>query len=304
MGCRYLLRGVSDTYVLERDAEQYIFKVYRDAHRSLEEIKGETELLFILKEKGAKVSYPIHDLGGQTIQVFRAAEGIRHGVLFSFAKGKSSPDLSDRQLQVTGREMAFNHNITSVIELSYARKGYDIHTTITRPLQILAPAFKDFGAEYASLQETAALVRQKLESIDTSSFGYGYCHYDYFPKNFFFDENDTITLFDFDFAGKGLLANDLATFRTHLFFEEFNKRKTAEETRRIFSMLISGYREGRPLSEAEEAIIPLLVFTLLLFYLGFQYENYDDFSNTYFNAVYPQKFAAVMKDWADRYCGL
>ncbi|HEY0054562.1 MAG TPA: hypothetical protein VGB63_04325 [Pedobacter sp.] len=49
MHCRLLLRNVSDTYILENESFKYIFKIYRDAHRKLEEIKGEVELLIKLK---------------------------------------------------------------------------------------------------------------------------------------------------------------------------------------------------------------------------------------------------------------
>ena len=86
--CRLLLRGVSDTYVLEGATGQYILKIYRGAHRSLNEIKAEVELLNRLHEGGARVSYPLKDREGKQLQSFEAAEGTRYGVLFSFAAGK------------------------------------------------------------------------------------------------------------------------------------------------------------------------------------------------------------------------
>src|ERR1700704_2765937 len=73
--CRLLIRNVSDTYLLESRTDKYIFKIYRDAHRKLDEIKGEAELLTILADRGAMVSYPIKDIHGDIIQAFNAAEG-------------------------------------------------------------------------------------------------------------------------------------------------------------------------------------------------------------------------------------
>src|ERR1700749_1784803 len=70
--CRLLIHNVSDTYLLESAAEKYIFKIYRDAHRKLKEIKGEVDLLLMLKSRGAKVSYPLADLAGRNIQAFNA----------------------------------------------------------------------------------------------------------------------------------------------------------------------------------------------------------------------------------------
>src|SRR5260221_8371875 len=89
--CKYLLRGVSDTYVVYTDADKFIFKVYRSCHRSFNEIESEIELLNRLKTGGVKVAWPVSDNNGGFIQRFNAAEGDRFGVLFIFAPGKTIP---------------------------------------------------------------------------------------------------------------------------------------------------------------------------------------------------------------------
>ncbi|MCK8495960.1 phosphotransferase [Spirosoma sp. RP8] len=299
--CRFLLHGVSDTYVLESPVEKYIFKVYRDAHRSLNEIKGEVELLNILKEQGAKVAYPIRDMRGEQIQVFNAAEGTRHGVLFTFAHGYNVYDLTDEQLRVVGREMAFNHNITARIDLSYERKAYDMDTTLTRPLELLKPAFADNLEGYTYLLALADQVREKMASFDTDNFGYGYCHYDYLPKNFHFDGN-AFTLFDFDFAGKGYLANDLASFLVHFFFHTITGKITKEEGNRQFAVFIEGYRQVRTLSDEELAAVPFFGIMFWIFYLGFAYENVDDWSNSFFGPRYLKERVSTIRRFTEMYC--
>jgi Ser/Thr protein kinase RdoA (MazF antagonist) len=87
MACRLLIRNVSDTYILEGAGVKYIFKIYRDNYRKLDEIAAEVELLNILKAGEARVAYPIADLQDKFIQQFQAAESIRNGVLFCFATG-------------------------------------------------------------------------------------------------------------------------------------------------------------------------------------------------------------------------
>jgi Ser/Thr protein kinase RdoA (MazF antagonist) len=304
MNCRLLLRGVSDTYVLEGTESKYIFKVYRDSHRSLDEIKGEAELLNKLKEGGAKVSYPIPDLNGEQIQAFNAAEGVRHGVLFSYANGKNVYDLSDQQLHVVGREMAFNHNITSGIHLQHERKPYTIETTLTRPLALIRTAFEqyDYAEGYAYLTEVANQVIRKMESFDTSAFSVGYCHYDYLPKNFHFDENDRFTLFDFDFAGEGFLANDLLSFQVHFFFHTIYGKVSQEEAERQFDVFLKAYQQIRALSAEEIEAIPYLGIMFWIFYLGFAYENFDDWSNSFFGPRYLRERVATIKRYADMYC--
>ncbi len=302
MTCTFLLHGVSDTYLLTSATAKYIFKVYRNAHRTLDEIGGEVELLNILKEQGAKIAYPIPDRNGEQIQVFNAAEGIRHGVLFSFARGKNVYDFSDQQLQIIGREMAFNHTIMAQIDLPHERKPYTLATTLTQPLQVIEPAFADYPEGYAYLVDSAERVIQKLTEFNTAAFGYGYCHYDYLPKNFHFDQDDTFTLFDFDFAGKGWLANDLASFLMHFFFHVSFGKIDKDEADRQFGVFLDGYKSVRSLSEEEVEAIPYLGIMFWIFYLGFQYENFDDWSNAFWGPRYLRERVATIRRFTEMYC--
>jgi Ser/Thr protein kinase RdoA (MazF antagonist) len=59
LGGRYLMRGVSDTYLLENKQAQYILKIYRAAHRTQAEIAGEVELLTYLQAQGTPVAVPL-----------------------------------------------------------------------------------------------------------------------------------------------------------------------------------------------------------------------------------------------------
>ncbi len=299
LSCRYLLRGVSDTYILESAAAKYILKIYRGSHRSLGEIQGEIELLALLKAGGAKVADAVADRQGNTYQTYNAAEGTRHGVLFRYAPGKVIMDLTEKHMAIVGYEMAFNHNITSSIKLSYERKPYTIDTTLTQPIAVLEPAFKDYPEGYSYLKDTAEQVAHALQAMNTDSFNYGYCHYDYLPKNFHFDEHDTLTLFDFDFAGPGWLANDLASFTVYLYFYIAMKKKTIEEARRDFKIVLDAYRKVRPITDEEINAIPLLGFMFWTFYLRFQYENFDDWSNTFFGPRFLRERIATIQHYAE-----
>ena len=244
--CRLLTKNVSDTYLLQDADTKYILKVYRHGYRPLEEIKGEAELLNILKDGGVPVSYPVKDLSGNEIRSFNAAEGIRYGILFSFAIGKVALIPNDDQLRITGRNIAAMHNIMSACILQHERPVYDIYTTLERPLKLIADRFAGMPDQYAFLQDLADKVIKKLKQFDISGFSYGYCHYDLLPKNFHFDENNRITFFDFDWAGKGFLVNDLMTFYVQLFFLIHFQALTREEADACaHSMLLASYREQR-----------------------------------------------------------
>lgn len=298
---RYLQRGVSDAYQLESPTAKYILKVYRAAHRSRPEIEGEVELLLKLHAQDIPVARPLPDQAGQYLQAFEAAEGTRYGVLFAFAPGKPAYDLSAAQVQTTGREMARLHNQTAQIVLAHPRQGYTLATTLTQPLQRLAPVFAQFEYPegHAYLTETAARLTAQLAALDTASFSHGYCHYDMLPKNFHFDADDQLTFFDFDFAGPGYLVNDVMVLGMHYFLHAITKRLSRAEADRDFQLFVASYRQVRPLSEAELAAIPALGFAWWVFFLGFQADNFDDWSNSFFGPRYLRDRVGLIRQWVE-----
>ncbi len=262
---------------------------------------GEVELLTRLHAHGIPVAPPLSDQRGEFLQAFEAAEGIRYGIVFAFASGLPSYDLSDAQVERVGQEMARLHNSTAELTLTHPRPVYDLTTTLTLPLQRLASVFAtyDYPEGYAYLTETAARLTAQLEALDTAAFSYGYCHYDFLPKNFHFDEQDQLTFFDFDFAGSGYLVNDVMVFFMHYFLHTVTKRLSAEEANRAFQLFVASYRKVRPLSEAELAAIPTLGFAWWVFFLGFQADHFDDWSNSFFGPRYLRDRVGLIKQWVE-----
>lgn len=140
---------------------------------------------------------------------------------------------------------------------------------------------------------------EKLKQLDTSQFSYGYCHYDFFPKNFHLDESNQITFFDFDFAGKGFLINDLLSFYIHYFLEVTYNKISREAGDRSFAVFLKSYRQTRKISAAEMEALPYLGFAFWIFYMGFHYENFDDWSNIFFTTKFIKDRVALIKKWMD-----
>jgi Ser/Thr protein kinase RdoA (MazF antagonist) len=273
--CRFLVRGVGDTYLVETSDSRFILRVYRSSHRSLPQIRMEVELLVATKQAGVPVSYPIPDLSGAFVQTLIAIEGERHAVLFTYAPGKTVRALNESQLRVLGTQMALFHNVSSTIQLKAERWTFDTETTLFIPLRRLKNYFADFQEDYFWLEQAARQVVSKLERIDKSSFSTGYCHFDFLPKNFHFEE-DQITFFDFDFMGYGWLINDLTSFWQHLQLDVYAGRMKQEEADSMFFIFLSSYRERRPVSEDELAAMPYLSLGFWLFYMGF-HTTHDQF---------------------------
>jgi Ser/Thr protein kinase RdoA (MazF antagonist) len=273
--CRFLVRGVGDTYLVETDKSKFIFRVYRSSHRGHRAIEGETTLLKTLHEAGVAVSYPIADKNGSLVQSFAAAEGTRYGALFSFADGKVVSAPNDAQLRNLGYEVAKFHNVSSSINLEGVTRKFDLQTTLFDPLEKARSYFSNDLEGYEWLSDTALKIKAALSKMDTSSFSSGYCHFDFLPKNFHFD-GDKITLFDFDFLGYGWLVNDLMTFWTHLQMDQQFNRIPKERAKESFRILIEAYREIRPVTDEELKAIPYLALGFWLFYMEF-HSTHDQF---------------------------
>ncbi|AHF17093.1 phosphotransferase enzyme family protein [Niabella soli] len=273
--CKFLSRGVGDTYLVEFSDAQFVLRVYRSSHRSLPQIKEEMALLLALKEAGVSVSYPVPTTSGEIVLSFDAVEGERHAVLFSYAPGEVIKVLANSQLRALGREMARFHNVASVISLGDARWEFDAETTLFRPLELLKPGFSKDPEAYVWLKQIAMKAAEKLSLSDTSGFSKGYCHFDFLPKNFHF-RDDSVTFFDFDFMGYGWLANDIMSFWQHLILETYTGRMTREAANDAYKIFLEGYREDRMVSGQELAAVPYLSIGFWLFYMGF-HTTHDQF---------------------------
>src|SRR5689334_14365612 len=95
--CELIKAGVNHTYLIMSGADKYIFRVYSHGWRTEEEINEEIRLLEYLKGNGISVSHAIKKASGAYIQLLKAPEGDRFGVLFTYAEGEKiidgSPEL-------------------------------------------------------------------------------------------------------------------------------------------------------------------------------------------------------------------
>jgi Ser/Thr protein kinase RdoA (MazF antagonist) len=270
--------GVNDTYLVESDQGKYILRGYRPSHRSLLQIQEEVNLLLVLKQHDVSVSYPVPDLSRNFVQHIRESEINKHFVLFNYAPGFSVKLLNHEQLQNLGREMAKFHTVSSHMKVGGSRWCFDFDTTLSRPLELLKPYFADNMKDYSWLQESALRSQSVLSQFDISEFSKGYCHFDFLPKNFHF-ENDRITFFDFDFMGSGWLINDIMSFWQHLILDVYTKRMSLEEAKNSYAAFLISYYNNRPFSEAELQTVPYLSLGFWLFYMGFHttHENFYRF---------------------------
>lgn len=292
------MRGVGDTYLVSSAQTRYILRVYRSTHRTAPQVKEELALLLALREAGVPVSYPIADKAGNTIQFIEAAEGERCAVLFSYAPGQVERQLSATQLRSLGTEMARFHRVSAVTDVGQERWPFNAQTTLFEPLDKLQPAFNADPEGYAWLQQMANRAAAKQAALSAGGLAGGYCHFDFLPKNFHFDQ-DRVTFFDFDFMGYGWLVNDIMTFWQHLVLEVYTGRMKRAAAREAYDIFLESYHAHRPLSKAELAAVPYLAPGFWLFYMGF-HTTHDQFY-AFSQPAQVQAYLGIIRHIVDTY---
>lgn len=252
----FWLRGMNDTYVLNTEGEKAIFRVYR-TDRSQSEIAFELELLQELHRRGVAVSVPIADREGRWIQAFSVPEGIRYGVMFSYAPGEERRISTMEDSWIVGRAAAEIHKASDGFACGHVRGELDFVHLIDKPLNILQSRMAHRREDFEYLCGVIARLREKLEELIREGLDWGICHGDLHGNtNAAFAENGELTHYDFDLCGYGWRAYDIAEFRLA---REIHCGDDHEEAECLWQSFMEGYSEVRRLDERDLRAVPLFI---------------------------------------------
>lgn len=282
--CHLVTAGVNHTYILQSESERFVFRVYSLGWRTKHAIEEELKLLYLLKDKGIPVSYPLPDQHGNHIQVLNAPEGDRFGVLFSFANGKKQHTYSDELHATVGAVMARMHVVTQ--DLHIERPTYTWDLLLDQPFKYIEKFISAETEELQFLKQAAIQLKGSLQQANESQLRRGVVHIDIWFDNLNITDNGEITIFDFDFCGNGFLCLDVAYYVLQL----YNIERDDEQRDRKLAAFYSGYESIMPLSEEEKSVIPMLGVALYVFYLGVQCSRYENWSNSFLSESYLKRF--------------
>lgn len=106
---------------------------------------------------------------------------------------------------------------------------------------------------------------EQVQQLPKNTPVYGFCHGDAFPDNALFGADGTFTLIDFDYAGMGWRAYDLATFIWVHVIEGPGLNWSQGD---VFRALLAGYQSVRPLTVAEIEALPAFAGLRQIFLFG------------------------------------
>jgi Ser/Thr protein kinase RdoA (MazF antagonist) len=219
--CRLLRAAINHAYQVTDGMHKYVFRIYSLNWRSGIEITEEIRLLQLLKEHDIPVSYAIPDPQGNYIQQIPAPEGMRLGVLFSFAKGEKVLSFSEALHFKIGEIMARMHRVTH--ELSLQRIQYNPQVLLHDSFELLKQYISIDTEEMQFMQHAQQYLLQQYDNVQAYPFRNGIVHLDIWFDNLNIHNNEDVTLFDFDFCGNGWLLHDIAYYMLQVYNTERKK---------------------------------------------------------------------------------
>lgn len=294
VNCKLLKTGISHTYLINTLTQKFVFRLYSLNWRTEVEILEEIRLINLLKENNIPVSYPIADPSGNYIKHLNAPEGVRFGVMFSYAKGVKALNYSAKIHYKVGETMARIHQLTRNFPLN--RTTYTPEVLLDQSFEYLKSFLDPEQDEMIYMYELKNVLKNSLKNIDISQVRYGAVHTDIWFDNMHISSDNEITIFDFDFCGNGFLCQDLGYYIVQL----YNLEKDENQYNSKLEGFLKGYESITKISEEEKQMIPYMGTAVYFFFLGVQCQRYDNWSNVFLNEIYLARFInLVVKKWCD-----
>ena len=288
VSCTILKTGINHSYLVDHQKSKFIFRLYSLNWRSDLEINEEIRLLNLLKEIGVSVSFPIKDVDEKHIQYLEAPEGIRPGVLFSYAEGEKQLNFSADLHYKVGETMAKIHQAT--LRLKLERVTYTPKIILEDSLLKIRKFLSDDSPEMSWMVSAQQYLLNQIDKADINYLRSGSVHLDIWFDNMNITKDGQITIFDFDFCGNGWLCYDIAYYILQLHSTE---KDVSQRDLKVENFL-RGYESITKITDEERQILPVLGVSLYFFYLGVQCERYDNWSNVFLNETYLKRFIKLL----------
>ena len=260
--------GFNKIFLIQTTDTKYILRASR-FERSIpttkEDYLFELEVLEYLKSKDFPVAYPIKWENNS----YLLESQDYYCSLFSFAEGKMIVPMDDQQHYNFGKTLAELHQHLLEFTSTHTRYSWDIQNAILRPVTqfetFLGNTLKE---ELKELSLIKTWLINKLSQYESESKApKGLVHGDPHNANVHFKEDNSFTLFDFDFLGETFLAFDVACLiGTERWVTKIFAVDKYENL--AFNTFIEGYNSVRQLSKTELAMLPLLEIMRWIILIG------------------------------------
>lgn len=284
--CTFYVLGLHDNYLIECAGRQYIFRIYRNDWRGPEEALFELELLSHLNDRGAPVAGPVPTVTNELAIRIASPEGERMAALFYYAEGHAPADaITIDECALLGHAVARVHDIAETFETTHVRRALDVRYLVDESIAALEP-FLDRD-DLAFLGERQHELHALLPGLQKAAGVYGICTGDVNPRNFHISRGKHITLFDFDQCGYGYRAFEIGKFASSIHSHQLKHA--------LVDAFMSGYRQVRPISEAEQRVIPYFEMASVIWVMAINARNANRIGYKFLDKPFWAKRLAVLK---------
>ena len=287
IGCNFYVLGLHDNYLIEDEHKKYILRIYRNDWRSEQEIQFELELLAFLGTKNVPVATPLHTNAGGPGFFIDSPEGKRVAALFHYADGYApGNEITIEQSALLGKAVANVHQITDTYEAGLSRQILDISYLLDESIIAIQPFIDIEARNYINTLQNK--LKDDLPSIPQITGLYGICIDDVNPINFHINDNNVITIFDFDQCGYSYRAFEIGKFISSI----HSTKKKYE----ISNAFIDGYQQVRQLTDEELLAIPYYELLSVIWVMAIHAYNADRIGHKHLEKPYWDRRIAILKD--------
>lgn len=281
--CQFLGGFESFVYEYRFEDKAFILKISHSSHRTQSQIESEFDFVNHLYQQGASVSKPILNRHHRFTHTYPLDEGYFTISSTEKALGNRPTDLlTNRVIQHNyGKTIGLFHHLTMSYEpkISIEKR----FTWVDDPLIVECRNYLDESDGF--VYDEMIKVMDQIQKIPQTMTNYGLIHTDIHRSNFLVQEDQTLTVFDFDDAAYFYFMSDIAIAIFYTLFFMPNKDEVAEA---FILQLMQGYQETHPMSKADFLTIPLFLrFRTIVLYLALKRstQKTDPFTMKY-NGLY------------------
>jgi len=285
--CGFLKKGLNYSYLVTTTTGKYIFRIYRNNWRRLEDILYEVQALTHIYKNFENISVPIASQNNEYFHEIYCCDESYYGVLFTYAKGEI-PHINEKSSYKLGEMLAKIHIYTDEFKSKYKRSyDIDLYHLLDEPMKFLSLEIERYLSK-ESCEFVYSLKNHIKHTLSNLELEIGFCHGDLHDWNVHCYDN-SYTIFDFDCCGIGFRAYDLAVFWWNL------KVNYPEKEEICWKAFKRGYLNTRKLGEVDMNAIPLFVVARKYWLAGILLKNKDVFGTEWINEAGLNNFLTHIK---------
>lgn len=265
----FLRRSFNQVYRLTlADGRRVVARLCAERPRGAPQLQFEADVLQHLHARGCPVATCLPTTAGEVALRLRLPEGERALMLFEHLEGEATSDLP-ANIQAFGRGLAQLHTAGEGLQSNASRYTLDLDYLLLRPLARLLRA----PTMTPELRPQFETLGQRLHDriLSLGALTQVLCHGDAHSDNNFVAVRDNgerqAVFFDFDEAGPGYLAYELAVYPWWLHPRSVDGVWSDKALAR-WGHFISAYQEARAIAEADLAALAPFVAVRQFWLLG------------------------------------